>query len=172
MSKHVSPPLLRQRSTQLARELLQKVRDVAVDADAILQRAGLPSSMDALLRPEWTAPLSPDQFTLIYRECVAARKKHDSRRQARPPRTKGEVDMPCYCIINCATLADEGVSMQQLKERCPHDLAIDLLADDGLSLDDIAPRIGFSDAATFSRGFQAWAGIAPSAYRNGLPSFA
>ena len=93
MSKHVSPPLLRQQSTKVARELLQKVRD-------------------------------------------------------------------------------EGVSMQQLKEPCRYDLAIDLLADDGLTLDDIAQHVGFSDATTFSRGFKAWAGIAPSAYPSGLPSFA
>ncbi|WP_150294317.1 helix-turn-helix transcriptional regulator [Sphingobium estronivorans] len=351
MSQYASTPLLCQRSSKVARELLLKVQDVGVDADAILQRAGLASGMDAMLRPAWTVSLSPDQFTLIYRECVAALEVHDSRRQGRPPMTKGEVDMLCHCVINCATLADaiaqaaafcamldgraaelsiatvgaqaefrmhtfrrrrdiasfltdltglstyhrlfswligeeieplsvevcypllieeevaailmphpiayarsdnllhfparylaqpvvrshaelvdllktfpfdldaaplkrvsmarkvraafggalarrnplpaldmlarqfnisgatlkrrlaeEGVSLQQLKARCRHDFAMGLLADDSLSLEDIARRVGFSDATTFSRGFKAWTGMPPSAYRKASPS--
>ncbi|WP_198360945.1 helix-turn-helix transcriptional regulator [Sphingomonas sp. KC8] len=351
MPKPISMPTPRRPSSKVARELLQKVRDVGGDADAILRHAGLPSGLDAMLRSAWAAPLSPDQFTLIYRECVAALEEHDSRRQGRPPMTKSEVDMLCYCVINCATLAeaiaraaafcamldgraaelsivtmgaqaefrmhtfrrkrdtaafltdltglstyhrlfswligedieplsvevcypllieeevaarlmphpiayaradnllhfparyldqpivrsyaelvdllktfpfdletipskrmsmakrvratlggalarrtplptldtlarqfsisgatlkrrlaDEGASMQQLKERCRHDLAIDLLADESLSFGDIAQRVGFSDATTFSRGFKAWTGISPSAYRQAMAS--
>ena len=351
MPKHISRPVPRRPSEKVARELLLKVLDVGGDADAILRHAGLPSAAAAMLRPPWAGPLSPDQFTLIYRECVAALEEHDSRRQGRPPMTKSEVDMLCYCVINCATLAeaitraaafcamlgaraaelsivttatqaqfrmhtfrrkrdtaafltdltglstyhrlfswligeeieplsvevcypllieeevaarlmphpiayaradnllhfparyldqpivrsyaemvdllksfpfdletvpskqmsmtkrvraalrgalarrvalptldvlalqfsisgatlkrrlaDEGASMQQLKKRCRHDLAIDLLADSNLSFGEIAQRVGFSDATTFSRGFKAWSGKSPSAYRQAMAS--
>lgn len=62
-------------------------------------------------------------------------------------------------------LTEEGTSMQELKNRCRHELALDLLRDPGLSSGEIAARLGFSDAATFTRAFKGWAGRSPSAYR-------
>lgn len=350
MSKHISRPGPRKPSAKVARELLLKVREVGGDVEAVVRRAGLGPRAEAILKPAWKGPLSPDQFTALYRECVATLEDHDSRRQGWPPMTKGEVDMLCFCIINCATLdeaihraaefcamlggraaelsihlsdtqavfrmhtfrrkrdaaaflsdltglstyhrlfswligedieplsvevcypqlieeevaarlmphpityarpenllifpahylqypvvrsyaelvdllksfpfdmetshskrmplsekvrtvlggalarraalptldalarqfsisgatlkrrlADEGTSVQQLKARCRHELGRSLLADPALSFGDIAQRLGFSDATTFSRAFKAGTGVSPSTYRKGLP---
>lgn len=65
-------------------------------------------------------------------------------------------------------LAQEGASMQLLKERCRHDLARKLLADPALAFGEIAHRLSFSDATTFSRAFKGWSGQSPSAYRDAM----
>lgn len=71
--------------------------------------------------------------------------------------------------ISAATLkrrlAEEGTSIQGLKDRCRHELALDLLRDQLLPLGEIALRLGFSDAASFARAFRSWSGRSPSAYR-------
>lgn len=64
-------------------------------------------------------------------------------------------------------LNEEGTSLRQLKERCRHELALDLLRDRSLSLGEIATRLGFSDTVTFSRAFKSWTGSVPSAMRRG-----
>lgn len=106
VTKHISRPVGQQPSTKVARALLLKVRDVGGDANGIAARAGLALDTTGALQPGWKGPLSADQFTHIYRECSAVLEEHDSRRQGRPPMTKGEVDMLCYCVITCATLAE------------------------------------------------------------------
>jgi AraC-like DNA-binding protein len=35
-----------------------------------------------------------------------------------------------------------------------------------LSIEDVAERVGYNDAAAFSNAFKRWTGISPSAYRN------
>jgi len=65
-------------------------------------------------------------------------------------------------------LTDEGTSIQALKDRCRHELALDLLRDPALSFGEVAARLGFSDATTFRRAFKVWAGRSPSAYRRAL----
>ena len=65
-------------------------------------------------------------------------------------------------------LTDEGTSIQALKDRCRHELALDLLRDPALSFGEVAARLGFSDATTFTRAFKVWAGRSPSAYRRAL----
>lgn len=74
--------------------------------------------------------------------------------------------------ISAATLkgrlTDEGTSVQALKNRCRHELALDLLRNPVLSFGEIAVRLGFSDAMTFTRAFKGWAGGSPSAYRRAL----
>ncbi|MEA2752006.1 MAG: hypothetical protein QOI41_6149, partial [Myxococcales bacterium] len=37
--------------------------------------------------------------------------------------------------------------------------------DPELALSDVAFRVGFSDAATFSRAFKRWTGLPPGAFR-------
>ena len=63
-------------------------------------------------------------------------------------------------------LTDEGTSVRELKDSCRHELALDLLSDRTLALGEIAVRLGFSDATTFSRAFKAWTGRTPSAIRH------
>ena len=62
-------------------------------------------------------------------------------------------------------LADEGVSFTQLLEAQRRGRAEKLLARAELSLDEIADRLGYSDAANFSRAFRRWFGMTPGAYR-------
>lgn len=65
-------------------------------------------------------------------------------------------------------LTEEGTSMRELKNRCRHEFALDLLRDPGLSSGEIAARLGFSDATTFTRAFKGWAGRSPSAHRRAV----
>lgn len=71
--------------------------------------------------------------------------------------------------ISAATLkrrlAGEETTMQDLKDRCRHELALDLLRDRSMPFGEIALRLGFSDAASFARAFRNWSGRSPSDYR-------
>ena len=46
-------------------------------------------------------------------------------------------------------------------------LAIEFLENTRLPIDQVAERIGFSDAASFRRSFRKWTGHSPSLYRKG-----
>ncbi|MBM7060695.1 AraC family transcriptional regulator [Pseudomonas sp. UL073] len=62
-------------------------------------------------------------------------------------------------------LREEGTSFQELKDHLRRDLAIYHLGRDGLSLQDIAEQLGFSEASAFHRAFKKWTGLTPGAYR-------
>tara|TARA_R110002111_G_scaffold94190_3_gene146192 strand:- start:6406 stop:7341 length:936 start_codon:yes stop_codon:yes gene_type:complete len=59
-------------------------------------------------------------------------------------------------------LQAEGISFRQLLERVRKDRAERLLNQGALSISEIADRLGFSDASTFSQAFKRWTGTAPS----------
>ncbi len=59
----------------------------------------------------------------------------------------------------------EGAAWGPLKDAVRRDLALQLLAERGLSVVDIASRLGFEDASTFYRAFRKWTGSAPGAWR-------
>ena len=61
----------------------------------------------------------------------------------------------------------EGAAWGPLKDAVRRDLALQLLAERGLSVVDIASRLGFEDASTFYRAFRKWTGSAPGAWRAG-----
>jgi AraC-like DNA-binding protein len=44
-------------------------------------------------------------------------------------------------------------------------LAIELLATTGLTVAEVARRLGYSEVAAFSRAFRFWTGAPPSTYR-------
>lgn len=44
-------------------------------------------------------------------------------------------------------------------------MARELVRDPALTLAEVAFRVGFSDAATFSRAFKRWTGLPPGALR-------
>jgi AraC-like DNA-binding protein len=73
------------------------------------------------------------------------------------------------CNQSAATLrrrlADEGTSVQQLKEECRRELALDLLRESAHTVEQIAERLGFADARSFRRAFAAWTGQSPSGFR-------
>ena len=62
-------------------------------------------------------------------------------------------------------LRDEGRGFQALKDELRRDAAIALLGDSGVSLAEVALRLGFSEPSTFHRAFKKWTGVAPGAYR-------
>ncbi|MDX1457661.1 MAG: AraC family transcriptional regulator [Marinobacter sp.] len=62
-------------------------------------------------------------------------------------------------------LSAEGMKFQTLQDRVRHERAADLLVTTGLSIDDIAYQLGYSDPSNFGRAFRKWEGVSPSAYR-------
>jgi AraC-like DNA-binding protein len=62
-------------------------------------------------------------------------------------------------------LADEGVRFQELVDEARLELSTDLLRSTRLTIDEVALRTGFSEAANFRRAFRKWTGLAPAAYR-------
>lgn len=62
-------------------------------------------------------------------------------------------------------LEREGTSYQRIKDNARRDLAISLLRREGLTVSDVAERLGFSDPSSFHRSFRRWTGLAPGAYR-------
>ena len=63
-------------------------------------------------------------------------------------------------------LTREGSSFQQLKDQARRDLAINLIAQRDLTMAEIGLKVGFTEAATFSRAFKQWTGVSPSTYRH------
>lgn len=62
-------------------------------------------------------------------------------------------------------LALEGYPYRHLDERVRRNLAERLLCDSGLALDSIARQLGYAEAASFSRAFKRWTGLAPAHWR-------
>jgi len=62
-------------------------------------------------------------------------------------------------------LQDEGISYRTLLAEVRGRQANQLLADETLSLTQIADRMGFSDLSSFSQAYKRWFGVAPSAGR-------
>jgi AraC-like DNA-binding protein len=63
-------------------------------------------------------------------------------------------------------LCEEGRGYQTLKDELRRDAAIEHLARPDLTLEEIAARLGFSEASTFHRAFKKWTGVAPGEYRH------
>lgn len=62
-------------------------------------------------------------------------------------------------------LAAEGTSWQRVVDGLRHDLAVRLLKDPALSLEQVAESLGYGDARSLHRAFRKWTGAAPGAYR-------
>lgn len=62
-------------------------------------------------------------------------------------------------------LADEGTSYSELVEDERRSRADALLADPGLSVEQVADRLGYSDLANFTRAYRRWTGRTPAASR-------
>ena len=63
-------------------------------------------------------------------------------------------------------LKSEGFSYQQLKNDIRRDIAIELLSNSPLSLQDISIELNFNDPSAFHRAFKKWTGVSPGAYRH------
>ncbi|MFZ3184224.1 MAG: AraC family transcriptional regulator [Pseudomonas sp.] len=62
-------------------------------------------------------------------------------------------------------LLDEGSSFRQLLEEVRQTLAEELLAIGGLTLEEIAERLGYAEVSNFIHAFKRWKGLPPHQYR-------
>ncbi|PZX21161.1 Putative Transcriptional Regulator, AraC [Cupriavidus phytorum] len=62
-------------------------------------------------------------------------------------------------------LRDEGRGYQSIKDSLRRDVAIGMMERPGMTLQDVALRLGFSEPSTFHRAFKKWTGVAPGEYR-------
>jgi AraC-like DNA-binding protein len=65
-------------------------------------------------------------------------------------------------------LSAEGTSFMDIKNRLRRDTALHFLGKQGLSIEEIAHRSGFSESSAFIRAFKGWTGVTPYCYRKGL----
>ncbi|HEV7906745.1 MAG TPA: AraC family transcriptional regulator [Pseudonocardiaceae bacterium] len=64
-------------------------------------------------------------------------------------------------------LAAEGTSFREVREQLLRDQAVASLVRGGESVEELARRLGFSEASAFHRAFKRWTGSSPGAYRTG-----
>lgn len=62
-------------------------------------------------------------------------------------------------------MAKSGKTFQQVQDECRLELAKNYLADEQLSLADIAGLLGYTEQSAFSRAFRRWTGATPTQYR-------
>ncbi|MEQ9396514.1 AraC family transcriptional regulator [Haliea sp.] len=65
-------------------------------------------------------------------------------------------------------LSAEGTTFKDIKNQLRRDTALHYLGKQGLSIEDIACRAGFSESSAFIRAFKGWTGVTPYTYRKGL----
>ncbi|WP_102141045.1 helix-turn-helix domain-containing protein [Mycobacterium hubeiense] len=61
-------------------------------------------------------------------------------------------------------LADEGTSFRALLNEARSAVAVDLLCNVGLTVEETSKRLGYTDVSTFSHAFKRWYGTSPSSY--------
>ncbi|WP_431120867.1 AraC family transcriptional regulator [Variovorax paradoxus] len=62
-------------------------------------------------------------------------------------------------------LAEDGLGFQAIADEVRQAIAASLLRNSPLSIDEIAERVGFSEAANFRKAFRRWTGLSPTQYR-------
>lgn len=62
-------------------------------------------------------------------------------------------------------LVAEGTSFQELRDEVREQLAVELLGDFGLSVTEVARRLGYAEVSTFSHAFKRWRGVSPRAFQ-------
>jgi len=65
-------------------------------------------------------------------------------------------------------LSAEGTTFKDIKNQVRRDAALHFLGKQGLSIEEIAYRAGFSESSAFIRAFKGWTGVTPYTYRKGL----
>lgn len=62
-------------------------------------------------------------------------------------------------------LSDSGTSFRRLQDEVRMSLATDYLTHTGLTVDQIAARLGYTETTNFRRAFKQWADVSPTQYR-------
>ena len=65
-------------------------------------------------------------------------------------------------------LREGGVSFSELRDRVRSTLALDLVRDPSLTIDEVAARLGYAERSNFTHAFSRWTGMTPGAFRKGL----
>ncbi|CAA0101425.1 putative HTH-type transcriptional regulator [Halioglobus japonicus] len=65
-------------------------------------------------------------------------------------------------------LSAEGTTFKDIKNQVRRDTALHFLGKQGLSIEEISFRAGFSESSAFIRAFKGWTGVTPYTYRKGL----
>jgi AraC-like DNA-binding protein len=65
-------------------------------------------------------------------------------------------------------LAGEGTTFKDIKNQVRRDTALHFLGKQGISIEEISYRAGFSESSAFIRAFKGWTGVTPYTYRKGL----
>jgi AraC-like DNA-binding protein len=61
-------------------------------------------------------------------------------------------------------LSEEGTSFRALLNEARSTLAVDLLCNVGLTVEEVSKRLGYTDTSTFCHAFKRWHGVPPSGY--------
>jgi transcriptional regulator GlxA family with amidase domain len=62
-------------------------------------------------------------------------------------------------------LAKDGLSYQEILDNMRRSVATEFLENTHLLIDQVAERVGFSDATSFRKAFRKWTGQSPTDYR-------
>jgi AraC-like DNA-binding protein len=63
-------------------------------------------------------------------------------------------------------LVAEGTSFQELRDEVREQLAVALLGDLGLSVTEVARRLGYAETSAFSHAFKRWRGVSPRTFQH------
>ncbi|HDS1735155.1 MULTISPECIES: AraC family transcriptional regulator [Pseudomonas] len=113
---------------------------------------------------------APGNILVKYRDpaSLARRLRHDLR-QLDPAQWPDADSLARGLCLSPSTLrrrlAEEGQTYQGLKDSVRRELAIAWLAEEHLSLVEIAERLGFADSSSFYKAFRKWCGCNPGHYR-------
>lgn len=64
-------------------------------------------------------------------------------------------------------IAEEGKSYSEIVDQWRFSTSLGLLSDPGMTIKEIAARLGYANSANFDRAFTRWTGVSPSRYREG-----
>ncbi|MCB1906855.1 MAG: AraC family transcriptional regulator [Rhodocyclaceae bacterium] len=114
---------------------------------------------------------APANFLVRYRNPHSFAARVRRRLRELPPEDWPDFDALAKSMRTTAStlrrrLDEEGQPYQAIKDALRRDLAIELLADAGNSVLDVACRLGFAEASAFHRAFRRWTGASPGAYRD------
>lgn len=132
--KRLAKPSRQRPSMRNAIELLDAARDAGADVAVVLARSGFPQSGKDGHDPRIAGPITHNQFTRLYAECVWSLNELTSERERRPAMTKGEIDLLCHSVINCSTLNEVIARATAFSAMLiPRAAALSLTVDDGVA---------------------------------------
>ena len=106
INKHLSRPVPPATSAAIARELLLRVKEIGIDPQQILTKAGLAQSAATLIGQTCPGTLSPAEFARVYAHCTWELDACASHQEGREPLSKQEFDLFCHCVIGCRSLRE------------------------------------------------------------------